>query len=92
MQCRQFRAGAHGGTGLAVDDRQNALCRECKAEIAFPKAPENLTACYACLRAGRAALTKDTELGMISWKQAFGAPRMVCVRPWASGLRDGSTE
>jgi uncharacterized protein CbrC (UPF0167 family) len=32
---------------------------------------DEIKVCYHCLRAGRAALTKDTELGMISWEQAF---------------------
>ena len=26
--------------------------------------------CYACLRAGKGAMTKDTEFGMVSWEQA----------------------
>jgi uncharacterized protein CbrC (UPF0167 family) len=30
-----------------------------------------LLICYACLRHGKAAMTKDTELGMISWEQAL---------------------
>ena len=34
-------------------------------------APAGSNACYACLRAGRAALTKDTELGMISSEEAL---------------------
>lgn len=48
-------------------------CRSCRHEIAFPeqlKAKKNIYVCYACLRAGKAALTKSTEFGLVSWKQA----------------------
>lgn len=38
--------------------------------LAFPSVPERLLCCFACLRAGHAAITKDTELGMVSWEQA----------------------
>ncbi len=38
----------------------------------FPELGDRvIRACYTCLRSGRAAITKDTELGMISWDQAF---------------------
>jgi hypothetical protein len=36
-----------------------------------PDLPDQIVACYSCLRQGRAAITKDTELGMVSWEQAF---------------------
>jgi uncharacterized protein CbrC (UPF0167 family) len=57
--------------GLSVSDPDESECRACHARIAVPEMPHGHNACYACLRAGRAALTKDTELGMISWEQAF---------------------
>lgn len=59
--------------GLDADDRDETLCRVCAAQIPFPAYPEDeeIVACYECLRSGRAAITKDTELGMISWEQAY---------------------
>jgi len=40
--------------------------------VPFPDLPEGeeIQVCYDCLRAGRGAMTKDTELGMVSWQQA----------------------
>jgi uncharacterized protein CbrC (UPF0167 family) len=58
--------------GLDADDRQDGVCRQCQASLPFFAIDDDeLKACYACLRSGRAALTKDTQLGMISWEQAF---------------------
>ena len=57
--------------GLDADDREDAACRKCGATVSFPDLPDDVLTCYACLRAGKAAITKDTELGMISWDQAF---------------------
>jgi uncharacterized protein CbrC (UPF0167 family) len=57
--------------GLSVTDPDENNCRACGVRIPLPDMPHGHSACYACLRAGRAALTKDTELGMISWEQAF---------------------
>ena len=58
--------------GLDADDREDAVCRSCGATIAFPDLDEEeIPVCYACLRRGKAAITKDTELGMISWEQAI---------------------
>jgi uncharacterized protein CbrC (UPF0167 family) len=68
--------------GLNAEKRQSKLCRNCKAEVPFPDVPKGkLLTCYSCLRAGRAAITKDTELGMVSWEQALegmthGRPRL----------------
>jgi hypothetical protein len=66
-------------TGVSATGDDDSACRACGAELEPPDTPAGSNACYACLRAGRAALTKDTELGMISWEQAFvgvthGAP------------------
>lgn len=37
-----------------------------------PAVPDGqVAACYVCLRDSRAALTKDTVLGMVSWEQAL---------------------
>ncbi len=57
--------------GLDASDAEAVACRSCKQTVAFPEVPEQIVACYGCLRLGRAALTKDTELGMVSWDQAF---------------------
>jgi uncharacterized protein CbrC (UPF0167 family) len=58
--------------GLDANDREDSPCRYCKTSLPFPDLGEDeIKACYACLRAGKAAITKDTELGMVSWEQAF---------------------
>lgn len=63
----------HCGVDTALDaaERKPAPCHTCTRMVPFPPIPdERLTACYACLRDGRAALTKDTVLGMVSWEEA----------------------
>ena len=67
--------------GLDVTYRQAVECRKCSNLISFPPCRNGIITCYACLRAGKAAMTKDTDLGMISWEQAFegmshGRPRL----------------
>jgi uncharacterized protein CbrC (UPF0167 family) len=58
--------------GLDASDGEPQPCRSCKTVIPFPISSKNtILTCYSCLRRGRAAITKDTELGMISWEQAF---------------------
>ncbi|MFO0936869.1 MAG: CbrC family protein [Gemmataceae bacterium] len=58
--------------GLDADDREDCMCRRCKSDVPFPDLGEDeVKICYDCLRVGKAAITKDTELGMISWEQAF---------------------
>jgi uncharacterized protein CbrC (UPF0167 family) len=58
--------------GLDANDREDQPCRACAAIISFPEVSDTeILTCYSCLRAGRAALTKDTELGMISWEQSY---------------------
>jgi|SRR5262245_9940796 len=63
------------GTQIALDSagRKDGVCRSCKASVPFPIAPErrDLCACYVCVRAGRVAFTKDTELGMIAWENTL---------------------
>jgi uncharacterized protein CbrC (UPF0167 family) len=57
---------------LDADDRENVPCRLCETIVPFPDlAADEIKVCYACLHSGKAAITKDTELGMISWEQAF---------------------
>jgi uncharacterized protein CbrC (UPF0167 family) len=68
--------------GLDANDREDFPCRKCRNSVPFPdRENEEIKVCYRCLRSGRAAITKDTELGMISWEQAFegvthGIPRL----------------
>lgn len=58
--------------GLRTYDRKDSPCRECRSLVPFPDiAAKEIRCCYSCLRAGKAAITQDTELGMISWEQAF---------------------
>lgn len=60
--------------GLSAHDRRDVDCRSCGSTVPFPeslKAKKQLLVCYECLRAGKAAMTKDTEFGMVSWAQAF---------------------
>lgn len=58
--------------GLDASDREDIRCRSCEAKVPFPDYPkdEDIHICYQCLRAGKGAITKDTELGMVSWEQA----------------------
>jgi uncharacterized protein CbrC (UPF0167 family) len=59
--------------GLDAKAREACPCRACGARTSFPDLTdgEQLLVCYTCLRQGKAAMTKDTELGMISWEQAL---------------------
>jgi uncharacterized protein CbrC (UPF0167 family) len=62
------------GIANALDaaDREDGSCRQCGVAMSFPAIDdEEVKACYSCLRSGKAAITKDTELGMVSWEQAF---------------------
>ena len=57
--------------GLDTSDAESIDCRACRALVVFPDLPDQILSCYSCLRTGRAAIAKDTELGMVSWEQAF---------------------
>src|SRR5437763_2936764 len=57
--------------GLDASERENAPCRQCGTLLKFPQVADEVLTCYVCLRAGKAAITKDTEPGMVSWEQAF---------------------
>jgi uncharacterized protein CbrC (UPF0167 family) len=60
--------------GLDAHDRVDAPRRSCDTPVPFQeslRAKKQLLVCYECLRAGKAAMTKDTEFGMVSWDQAF---------------------
>jgi uncharacterized protein CbrC (UPF0167 family) len=56
--------------GLDAEDREDRTCTQCGESLAFPPVPERLLCCFSCLRHGRAAITKDTELGMVTWEYA----------------------
>lgn len=59
--------------GLSATDRDDVPCRSCGALIIFPPslvAKKQLLVCHDCLRAGKAAITHDTEFGMVTWRQA----------------------
>lgn len=68
--------------GLDADDRCDGNCHACGAGIKFPPIPEErILCCYTCLRTGRAAITKDTMFGMISFDQVVeglthGVPKL----------------
>ena len=55
---------------LDTEERVDAACPQCRAKIRFPALPEPVVCCSSCLQSGRATITKDTELGMVSWQQA----------------------
>ncbi|MEM7533129.1 MAG: CbrC family protein [Chloroflexota bacterium] len=57
--------------GLDTSDRINIFCQKCAHELEFPQVNGPIHVCYACLRAGHAAITKDTEYGMIGWGEAI---------------------
>src|SRR3954451_23200604 len=56
--------------GLDAQDRVDIGCSNCGQMVAFPSIDGELLVCYQCLRAGKATLGKDTELGMVGWEQA----------------------
>jgi uncharacterized protein CbrC (UPF0167 family) len=57
--------------GLDTYDREATPCRQCRSLIPFPDIANNeILCCYSCLRAGKAAIAKDTELGLITWESA----------------------
>lgn len=76
--------------GLDVHSKAPVNCRACAVSIEFPSsvaARKEPKTCYKCLRAGKAALTKDTEFGMVSWDQAFSG-----VTNGVPGLRQDQFE
>lgn len=72
--CAVMQSCSNCGTvnGLDAYDRVAVPCRVCENHVPFPSfTDDDIHICYDCLRLGRAAMTQDTELGMISWPQAF---------------------
>lgn len=62
------------GTQFAVDvDGHGAAaapCPRCGNAVPLVELPEEPATCCSCLQRGRAALTKDTEYGMVRWEDA----------------------
>jgi len=59
-------------TALSADDAEDTSCTSCDTTVSFPGTSETDEAvvCTPCLRAGRAAFTQNTELGMVRWEDA----------------------
>ncbi len=55
---------------LDAEGRQHTSCRACSGHVPFPEVDDPPLGCYECLRSGRAAMTKDTVLGMVRWEDA----------------------
>ncbi|MFL5734539.1 MAG: CbrC family protein [Chloroflexia bacterium] len=56
---------------LDVTNAPDGPCRNCGAVVKYPlESDEEAQVCYQCLRAGHAALRKDTVLGMVCWDEA----------------------
>jgi uncharacterized protein CbrC (UPF0167 family) len=70
--------GCGHSEALDAESRLPASCTQCAAEVPFPNLAADLFACAGCLKARKAALTKDTELGMVRWVDA--------VAGWTHGL------
>ena len=56
---------------LDADDADDGTCRRCGHPVPYPTTGETTHCCFECLRAGRAAITKDSELGMFTWEEAL---------------------
>jgi hypothetical protein len=68
---------------LDAEDGIAEPCRACGVEVPFPAAVP-VRCCAPCLRGGRAAITKDTPLGLVRWIDAIdgvthGAPRLTAA-------------
>ncbi|WP_456833377.1 CbrC family protein [Deinococcus sp. UYEF24] len=55
---------------LKANDRKNSTCSQCGTSVQFPDTEKSVYSCSDCLRAGRAAITHNTELGMVRWEDA----------------------
>jgi hypothetical protein len=59
---------------LDAQSRAGRACEACDNHLEFPNLGRSaVLTCYTCLRAGRIAMTKDTELGMIRHEDALSA-------------------
>ncbi|MEV6965184.1 CbrC family protein [Hamadaea sp. NPDC051192] len=50
---------------------EDAFCVRCEQALAINALPADPVACGTCLRAGKVAITKDTEFGMVRWEDAM---------------------
>ena len=76
--------------GVDVDDKAAIGCRSCAATIHYPTnlaSKKDPKACYECLRAGKVAITKNTEFGMVSCNEVFSG-----VTNGVPGLRQDQFE
>ena len=56
--------------GHHVADQSEARCPSCNTVASWPSGlGTQIRACYACIRAGRGLMGKDTEFGMLGWDQ-----------------------
>jgi uncharacterized protein CbrC (UPF0167 family) len=63
------RCGAQNGLDASEDTVEP--CRSCGAPVQFLlDSDEEAAVCYQCLRAGEAAIVKDTASGMVDWDEA----------------------
>jgi uncharacterized protein CbrC (UPF0167 family) len=71
-------------SALGAHDRVGRACEGCNAHLDFPNLGRGpVLACYACIRSGRATLTKNTEFGLIAHQEALqgvtqGVPDLDC--------------
>jgi uncharacterized protein CbrC (UPF0167 family) len=65
-------AGCEQQFAVAADehDGQAKKCPVCEASAEEYALGDDPSICFACLRDGRAAFTKDTEFGMVRWEDA----------------------
>ncbi|MDB6068043.1 MAG: hypothetical protein JWR26_4251 [Pedosphaera sp.] len=55
--------------GIRADERKAVNCKSCVETVHWPfPGTQKLFICHDCLRQGRAALTKGTVLGMVTWE------------------------
>jgi uncharacterized protein CbrC (UPF0167 family) len=63
-------AGGHAFAVPADEERDALACPQCASPADPPPHDPEPAVCVPCLHAGRAALTKDTEYGMVRWEDA----------------------
>lgn len=76
--------------GLPVNARNDTACQACGRIVPLPSLSRDeygrVLVCYACLRAGNAALAKDTVLGYVGWDEATAGQTMPSPDPSPSQL------
>jgi uncharacterized protein CbrC (UPF0167 family) len=77
---QQFAVAAEG------HDQRAKTCPHCHMVVDGYRLGDDPAICYPCLRLGRAALTKDTEFGMVRWSDAaqgrtHGVPGLTRTHP-----------